>query len=829
MPELDVRNREPSKSQKQSDGLTRRNFLKTTAVAAGAVALGSSSGCGSISSGNSAVPSTDEQYFYSGCRFMGCQKCSGKIVVRDGIVVRVETDPNDPRQFRPCLRGRAQIQRLYNPKRLKYPMKRVGERGSGEWEQITWEEALTTITDKWQSYMKEFGPTSIGHAGGSAGGGYLQGTCAISLTTRLRNVLGWTNVAGCADLASPTGINKVTGPKGNVYGWPSMGPADVKNSKVAFCWSDNRSNAHSQEYYYLMKAKENGTKLVVIDPILTALASKADLWVHPRPGSDTILMLSMINVIVSEGWEDNEFVMSKTCAPILVRDDTGQFLRMSDLGVAPQAGPVDPTTGQPTVIDPTVVWDKATNSHATLGAAIEPAREGSFTINGIQVRTAWDLLMDEVHLWPPDKACEQCDVDVATIRELARLSSLEKPVHHYQTYGSQAYDNGVAVGHALATLIAITGDIGFLGSGFGSGGPSAPFNIMFYMPTMKISNEIPVYALYDLLKTGKYKGADYPMKSLFIVGCGFLSGSTDMNRVKREMIDLLEFIVVADVAFNDTVLYADIILPAGHPYESEDVFSAAGFWIHNEKVCDPLYECVSDGDMARLFAERLGVSEYFSKTDTEFFEEIFDNDTLRSFDITASSIKKQHAMRYFPEGEVVNAECIYPTSTKRLEFYCESPVPRIDFGQSFDVDFERLPRFRPPKEAWPTLDIMKKYPFVLISERPRDRVHSMGYQDTWILEIEPEPSFKINPTDAERYSIREGEYIEVFNDRGHAVAIAHISSGIRPGTLLYPKGWQNTDFKAGNWSELTSSDYDPVAINGSFFDVAVGIRKWEVA
>jgi molybdopterin-containing oxidoreductase family molybdopterin binding subunit len=771
----------------------------------------------------------EEQSFISGCRFSGCFFCQGKVFVRDGRAVRIETNPDDPRGRRPCLRGRCIIQRTYNPDRLKYPMKRVGERGSGEWEQITWDEAISTIIEKWKGYMADFGPASVAiQSGSTTVSGYANGVGGVGIGTRLQNTLGWTTIAACADYALPKGINKVFGPASNVYGWPAFEPRNVVQSKTYIAWSANKTVASLQDWWTIMQAKESGTKLVVVDPVFTTIASKADLWVHPRPGSDTALVLSMIQVIVSEGWQDEEFILQHTVAPLLVREDTKQFLRLSDIGIKPTEGAPD-MYGQPTLIDPYATWDLESQTATAIDTAIQPAINGTRTINGIKVTTAWDMLMEEINKYPPETATEICDVPPEIIYELARISALEKPVDHMVTYGSQAYDNGVSLGHSMATLVAITGNIGKPGAGLGANSFPFPFNYAYLFPSGNMGPSVPSYALYDILATGKFLGEDFPIKSVYLAGCGFVSGSTDMNRVISEIIEKLEFIVVADIAFTDTVRYADIILPAAYYLECEEMVGGMfsdPFILYDDKVVDPLFECKPDGEIIRIFGKELGVGEFFEKTNDELFAEVLDNDELRALGITPNTVKEKHAIRSTPEYTVANPECIYPTDTTRLEFYVANPTPRTNYGQTFDVEFERLPRWRPPKEAWQELEIMQEFPFVLISERPRDRFHSVGFQDTFLLELEPEPSFKINPADAQTHGIKEGDYVEVYNNRGHAVAVAHMSNGLRPGTLLYPKGWQINQFKAGAWSELTSSDIDPVGVNASFFDTAVAIRKW---
>ncbi len=149
--------------------LTRRGFLKTAGVAAGAVAVGS----GAVALGDlAAAPavadeSAAEQTFHTGCRGNCASKCHQKVTVRDGKVVKVaamEYPEGDEGWRRLCVKGQSQPQRQYDPDRVQYPMKRVEgtERGAGEWERISWDEAIGMVAEKMGAALATGGGTSIG-------------------------------------------------------------------------------------------------------------------------------------------------------------------------------------------------------------------------------------------------------------------------------------------------------------------------------------------------------------------------------------------------------------------------------------------------------------------------------------------------------------------------------------------------------------------------------------------------------------------------------------------------------------------------------------------
>ena len=154
-----------SETKSPHGGLTRRSFLKTTgAVAAATAAVGSGAtlvGLTPVSAHAEGAASVEgEQVFRSSCRGNCGSKCPTQVVVREGKVVRVASselpgEDNVRRRF--CVKGYTQPQRIYDPDRLKYPIKRVGERGAGEWERISWDEAIDTIAGKIGSAMKEYG------------------------------------------------------------------------------------------------------------------------------------------------------------------------------------------------------------------------------------------------------------------------------------------------------------------------------------------------------------------------------------------------------------------------------------------------------------------------------------------------------------------------------------------------------------------------------------------------------------------------------------------------------------------------------------------------
>jgi molybdopterin-containing oxidoreductase family molybdopterin binding subunit len=814
--------------EREKSGLSRRTFLKTTALAAGSTALANSilAGCTSI---DRTLPGAtgEEKTGWGRCYHGGCFACRYKVTVRDGIVARITPDPEEPYGRRPCLRGYSQIQRLYAPDRIRYPMKRAGERGENKWERITWDEAIQTIAEKWTQLIADYGSHSIASYGGSPGARFL----SLS-TTRLAMMLELTTFDMSADWAIYTGLHYVYGAaSASTMSTPSNEPMepDFENAKTIILWGHNLSEAYIQRWRYVMQAQRNGTKLISVDPNETLTGLRSDKWYALRPASDTALMLSMCQCIIQENLHDTEYLKSITVGPFLVKDSDGTYLRMSDLGVQPVEGPPDPATGIPTIIDPHLVWDEASEGPVPYTSAVSPALEGAREIQGIEVTTAFDLLKRHLQDYVPEKVAETVDMTAEEIRELAHYA-VDGPVAHMFGLGWQAYDNGLQIGMALATLVAVTGQTGKPGSGIVAAAQDFPMNAMWLFPTFTFTNSISVLDVQDVIANEQFAGAPYPaIRSILLIGGGLVGGIVNMNNMIENIIKKQELFVCMDVAFSDSARWADIVLPASLTFEQEDIYISP---ICREvqlipKHIDPLYECKTQTDFARMLGAAMGLEDFSNYTDEEALRELLAVEPLISMGITLEALREQGDIRYAPPTLAGEAGS-FPTATGKVEFYVEEPAQRIFTGAEIDVPENRLAHFYPPLEAWPDSPTASKYPFILMSERARNRWHSSNFNCLWLNELEPEPTLRMNPEDAASRGIADGDYVECFNDRGSAVAKAVLSAGIRPNCLAYPKGMQSHQYASGNFAMLTHNRYDPLAINSSFFDCGVDIRKWEV-
>lgn len=239
-----------------------------------------------------------------------CRMCHGGcgclVVVKGGKVVKVSGDPGSPlNRGKMCVKGRASIRHLYNPARLKYPLKRAGKRGEGKWNRIPWDQAFEEIVKNINEVKEKYGVESIVVGQGT-------GRHHFHHVVRFANALGTPNwiepgTAQCFVPRLVTGMMTFGGlPVCDYYG-------DV-NPACLLVWGHNPviSGPDGEILFKVKECLRKGTRLIVVDPRKTEMAKSAELWLQVRPGTDDALALSMLHVIIKEKIYDTGFVANWT-------------------------------------------------------------------------------------------------------------------------------------------------------------------------------------------------------------------------------------------------------------------------------------------------------------------------------------------------------------------------------------------------------------------------------------------------------------------------------------------------------------------------------------
>ena len=300
-------------------------------------------------------------------------------------------------------------------------MKRMGERGEGKWQRISWDEALDTIATRIRGMSEKHGPTSMGWITneGKILSGPIYQRLASTWGGTVVSTLGPGDAAGpCADITS----------YGAIVCYAELGgyTANFKDPQMFFAWGSNLAEITVPYYRKMMSAKAQGAKIVVIDPRFTPTAAKADEYLPIRPGTDAALALGMINVVINRELYDESFVIQYTVGPLLVRSDNGLFLREKDIDSGESNGNY-------------IVWDKKTNQfkkHDEQGTI--PALKGSYTINGITCKPAFHLLAELAAQYPLETTSQITDLDPDAIEKLAVDYATRRPVACYRGWGLHA-------------------------------------------------------------------------------------------------------------------------------------------------------------------------------------------------------------------------------------------------------------------------------------------------------------------------------------------------------------------------------------------------------
>ena len=249
---------------------------------------------------NAAVAEKGVKLVRTACSPNCVNSCGHLVHVKNDKIVKVEPASfPDPRYNRICLKGISNaMQRTYSPDRVKYPMMRVGERGSGKWKRISWDEAYDYLAKKITQIQKKYGDGAM--AWMSMTGDY--GVFGQLISHRIANVMKGTiltNLGIMGDLASNIGFFPATGMLQDAHAWP-----DLMNSRLAIFLGCNYAETALNDIRFVWDAKENGMKLVVVDPRFSNTAAKADQWISLRPGTDGAFMLGMANVILKRNLHD---------------------------------------------------------------------------------------------------------------------------------------------------------------------------------------------------------------------------------------------------------------------------------------------------------------------------------------------------------------------------------------------------------------------------------------------------------------------------------------------------------------------------------------------
>ncbi|MBI4288214.1 MAG: molybdopterin-dependent oxidoreductase [Chloroflexi bacterium] len=697
-------------------------------------------------------------------------RCVLKVHVEDGVVRRIETDDGDEPQLRACLRGRANRQRVYAPDRLLYPMKRVGERGEGKFQRVSWDEALDSVARELLRVKDTYGPAAMFFYNASGALTAFHGMRRPF--TRLFNMFGgYTSRWGIASYEGLAFACRYT------YGTMTTGNSrdDLLNSRLIILWGMNPPDAlmRTGTAHWLTRAKEAGIRIICVDPRYSeAAATFAQEWLPVRPGADAAVLVAMAYVMIKEGLHDQRFLDKYTVGFERFRD----YVLGVDDGQPRTPGWAEAISGMPAASIAALAREYATAKPAALLPAWSPGR------------TAYGEQFHRVAI------------------TLAAMT------------GNIGIPGGNAAGHEGLPYGALSRTMPVGQNPLGQGVERAWEGLNAYSKVDREGPAVHVAKGFEAVLEGTKAGYPSDVKLLYLIAGNPLNQALNTNKGVAAL-KKLETVIVQEQFMTPTARFADILLPVNTFLERSDVgtpFLTGPYFIFMNQAIPSQGESKSDWQIACELAPRLGIANYAEKSEEEWLRYLTANnpslpdyDAFRSMPAFKMNAPSHVAFREQVQDPVKNP---FPTPSGKIEIYSQ----RIA-----DMNNPMLPPIPEYVEAWesPADPLSTKYPLQLISTHSKHRANSVFSNVPWVTELEPHALW-VSFQDAVARGIKDGDSVRVFNDRGEMRAPAKVTERIMPGVVHIPAGaWYAPDKdgidRGGCVNVLTRDEMSP---GGAFPD-----------
>lgn len=653
--------------------------------------------------------------------------CQLRVDVRDGVVERVSHPDNPILKDNWCLKG-VSAPRLYDlPDRLTVPLKRVGERGSGEWAEVSWDEAMGDIADRLRQIIDRHGPEAFAVSTSNWNTSVEHG-----MGRRVMNLLGSPNwisgVAMC--MGNTAAVNKLT------YGWFPW-PDLIGTDCIVLLGHNPRRHSWTPIYNLVRQAQAKGGKLIVLDPRVSGQAEQADIHLQLRAGTDAAMLLGWLHVIVEEGLYDHDFVRDWTVGfddlrqrlaeypPDKVAEITGVPADQIRAAARMYAGarsaviPWSPTTDQQ--LSSTSAIRCQSILRAICGFLDVPGGELMY---GFNPEYTSESRLELHEALSPEQRAKQLGYD-------------RHPVYTYRVGEMLAPHTERVHGHPWANLV--------MGS---------------YMANPSL--------LFEAMATGD----PYPVKAFFTLGNNTLMSYPNQQQVRRAIMNQ-DLVVAHELFMTPTAALADYVLPGDTWLERPNIHDSFGWrsWlIPSEQAVEPPEHCRSVFAFWRDLAERLGLGPDMPY---DTIDEALDG-RLEPLGMTFEEFAASHDTRI---------------ASHRFRSYRTTgfgtPSGKVELSSSIldELGFDPLPSFREPPVA-------EGFPFrVFVGVREDPYFQTGQRQLANLRRLSPLPKVFVHPDDAEAAGLVEGDWATVSSPHGSIELSVAVRPDMSPGHLRVPHGW----------------------------------------
>jgi anaerobic selenocysteine-containing dehydrogenase len=690
----------------------------------------------------------------------GCHGgCGVKLHIKDGKLLKIEGDEDHPYlQGRLCPRVLALTQYIYHPDRLKYPLIRAGERGEGKWRRISWDEAFNTCEERMRDIRDRYGAEAMvfGQGTGRDAGGPML-FLAYAFGSPNWTLFGLSGLACFTPrlAAMHTIEGDATFPDASQFSPLRYDDPEWVAPECLISWARNLRGSQCTDHYFtghwVVDMMKRGTRLIVIDPVCSWEASRAELWLQLRPGTDGALALGLLNVIINENLFDQEFVAKWTYGFDKLKQRVQEYPpdKVAEITWVPAEK----------IVQAARMYANSHPAAIRFGQPLDSNAEATSVIHAINCLWAitgnLDIPGGNVICRPPYGV---------TIYPYSTQEVI-------QLYGEELVSklNKKRIGADRYPLV----------------------------------KNFRAWAQPDLVLEQMETGLPYPIKGLWLQTNNFLANTAQDPKRHYEAVRKLEFNVVVDTFMTPTAqAIADIVLPAATFAEKDSVFTT-GVPLNAIQKVVTVEECRSDWEINFEMAKRLSPEPIPWRNVRELLTARLKPSGLTYEELCQKSwalAPKDHPSgtvpyRRYEKGLLrPDGKPGFRTPTGKVELY--STV-----FENYGLD--PLPYHKEPIESpLSTPEISSKYPLILITGRRHGAFyHSEHRQIPWLREIEPEPTVEIHPETAKKLGIEEGNWVWIEGVRGKLKRKAKLTPTLHPRMVHALHGWwlPETDGKAPNF------------------------------
>lgn len=669
--------------------------------------------------------------------------CWVELTLADGRITDIAADPDHPLGMI-CQRGRHVPEIVYSEDRLKYPMRRVGPKGSHDFERISWDEAYDIIAENLNRIKQERGPQAVSIYTGR--GSFELSLCDIFQPKGVA-------VSSASSVLFPFGSPNTMGVGALCYvSFAMIAPhvtfgrmlvnlfTDMENAELLVVWGANpATDSPPLDMHRLEAAAKRGAEIIVIDPRRTETVERTGAhWIPIRPGTDGALALGILEVIIDEELYDEHFVEEWTHG----FDELSTYVQH----FPPQV--VENITGVPAgeirklarrIID-------ATGAAPVMYTGLEYSNSGIQAIRA--VFTIWALAGQL------DVPGGLCFSSLGNHFPINRSGNVANP------------DVNLAVARDRFPLYT------------------------------RYRDESHATGLIDAVLHDK----PYPIRGLIVQGASLLT-SWPETPVWEETLGKLDFMVSIDRQMTADAKYADILLPAATMFEIDSYMAYGSIFRLREKIIEPLGEARNDYLIMANLAERLGYGHLYPQTEEDLIDHV-----LEGSGFTQEQIKEAGGWVKIPTPMMEYRKWEKGTCRPDGKPGFDTPTGKFEIWSTIleDYGYEPLPKYREPTEGpIASPELLQEYPLVFNSgARPQTDFRSQHHGIEGLLRDNPEPAVEINTSDAAARDIKSGDLVEVRTPRGGVRFRARVTDNIVQGAIeanmggggpVGPEAWQKSN------------------------------------